>query len=132
MTRPGPGSMRQQLHDATQRHGEGAEHDGAGDAAGDGLRQPLPQERVDEEADERKERDERSITDRLRAQGSRSARVAGAQGCRARYHLSDVNTSGLSDSLCRNSAMTSARPTAASAAATVITKNTMTWPSTAP
>ena len=43
-----------------------------------------------------------------------------------------VNESGLSDSRCRNSAMTIARPTAASAAATVITKNTMICPSTEP
>ena len=46
-----------------------------------------------------------------------------------RHHFSAVNESGLSDSRWRNSAMTIARPTAASAAATVITKNTMIWPS---
>src|SRR5258708_36641890 len=46
------------------------------------------------------------------------------------YHLSKVNASGLNVSRCRKMAMTSARPTAASAAATVMTKNTMICPST--
>src|SRR5688500_19939853 len=41
-------------------------------------------------------------------------------------------SSGLSVSRCRKRAMTSARPTAASAAATVMTKNTMICPSTVP
>ena len=49
-----------------------------------------------------------------------------------RHHFSDVNASGFSDSRCRKSAMTSARPTAASAAATVMTKNVMICPSTSP
>ena len=48
------------------------------------------------------------------------------------YHFNIVKASGLSVSRCRKSAMTSARPTAASAAATVMTKNTMIWPSTVP
>ncbi len=48
------------------------------------------------------------------------------------HHFNDVSESGLSDSRWRKSAMISARPTAASAAATVITKKTMIWPSTSP
>ena len=48
------------------------------------------------------------------------------------YHFNWVNMSGLSDSRCRNSAMTIARPIAASAAATVMTKNTMICPSADP
>ena len=87
-----------------------AEHGQAGDAAGDGLRQPAPEGGVDDE----------------------SPRRAGAESGAACHHLSDVNASGLSVSRCRKSAMTSARPTAASAAATVMTKNVMIWPSTVP
>ena len=48
---------------------------------------------------------------------------------RAAHHFSSVNDSGFSDSRWRNRLITIARPTAASAAATVITKNTMIWPS---
>ena len=52
--------------------------------------------------------------------------------CGVHHHFSDVNASGFSDSRWRNSAMTIARPTAASAAATVMTKNMMICPSTSP
>ena len=45
---------------------------------------------------------------------------------------SAVNASGFSVSRWRKSEITSARPTAASAAATVMTKNVMIWPSTVP
>src|SRR5205823_11651365 len=48
------------------------------------------------------------------------------------YHFSTVNASGFRDSRCLKSAMTIARPTAASAAATVITKKTMICPSADP
>jgi hypothetical protein len=50
----------------------------------------------------------------------------------AHHHLSSVKASGLSVWRCLKSAITSASPTAASAAATVITKNVMIWPSTVP
>ena len=49
-----------------------------------------------------------------------------------RYHFSRLKASTSSVSLWRWSAMMMARPTAASAAATVSTKNTSTWPSSVP
>ena len=106
-----PRRHARELPDGHHRHGERRQHRERRQAARHALRQPPAQRRVDEEADEREERE--------------SARAH-------RHHFSDVNASGLSDSRCRNSAMTSARPTAASAAATVITKNVMIWPSTSP
>src|SRR6185503_7466972 len=48
------------------------------------------------------------------------------------HHFSAVKESGLSDGRCRNRLITIARPTAASAAATVITKKTMICPSLDP
>ncbi len=61
-----------------------------------------------------------------------SERKQGDQEQHGRHHFSDVKLSGLSESLCRKSAITIARPTAASAAATVMTKNTMICPSIDP
>src|ERR1043166_484662 len=45
------------------------------------------------------------------------------------HHLSEASSSALTVTRFRNEARMIARPTAASAAATVITKNTITWPS---
>ena len=113
MTRPSAGLDGQQLHAASDRQRR---------TAPSIARQATP---PDTPLDSRRPR---VALIRKPANGSERDEGSIAIG----HHLSDVNTSGLSDSLCRNSAMTSARPTAASAAATVITKNTMIWPSTEP
>ena len=120
------------------------------DAAGDGLRQPLPEEGVDQEAEEREQRDQdqhqhspTGATARHKGHEDTKTTKTFGSSClcdfvlraSAVHHplpLKLVKASGLSVSRCRNSAITSARPTAASAAATVITKNVMIWPSTVP
>src|SRR6185436_9526274 len=92
-----------------QRDGKGQQHRAARDGRRHALAVAAPAERVQQKPDERKERNE-------------------AQ----HHHFNSVNESGFSDSRCLNRLMTIARPTAASAAATVMTKNTMIWPSADP
>jgi len=108
------GRRAEDLRGRRQRQAERHEQRADGHAAGHGLGQAPSEEGVDQESDERNEDDEREHR-RL-----------------SPYHLREVKASGVSVSRCRNRAMTIARPTAASAAATVITKNVMIWPSTDP
>src|SRR5262249_12636257 len=105
---PGGGEARHLPHDR-DRHRERRQHDERREAAGDGLRQAAAHRRGDGEAEQREERNESD-----------------------HHHFSDVNASGLSDSRWRNRPITTASPTAASAAATVMTKNVMICPSTLP
>src|ERR1043166_3602041 len=100
---------RDQRQDRRHRHGERQQDRSTRNRGRNRLADAATPESVQREPDERKERDERQ-----------------------HHHFNSVNESGFSDSRCRNRLMTIARPTAASAAATVITKNTMIWPSATP
>src|SRR5437762_2812952 len=95
--------------DHRERDGKRCQHRQRREPARDRFRQAPSQRRVDDEAEEREQRDEGD-----------------------HHHFNSVKASGLSDSRWRKRPMTIAKPTAASAAATVMTKNVMICPSTVP
>src|SRR5947199_6704409 len=108
-----------------------------------GIRKSITQPRQSRHEEMQPRRHEDTWLDKL-AMSARPELVEGRafvpswQACavvsswRSVHHFSVVNESGFSDSRCRNNAITIARPTAASAAATVMTKKTMIFPSAAP